>query len=232
METMTCIALLIAVESVFMVWLTVNEETGPLPAVRINMFMISLFAPMLVGAGQITTNLGNVFYAAVVCCQCVLLELRGPPAAQKSIPQVNMVMVVLFAMCWVIERFPSVPGNEAFVEAAKTVAHHSLTVVTASFVAFFLSQQIMIRAWVRLRRVHGPVAASLLASCACQAVDTPVFFSVAFWDQLSPAQIVDFASVGFLFKCVLAVAFVPAFLGAVRFSAVRPDDGVRSHLGC
>ena len=207
--------MLIAIESVFLVWLSINEETVTLPSVRINMVMISMFAPLLVGAGQFQTNIGNVFYSSVVCAQCVLLELRGPTGAQKSIPQVNMVMVILFAMCWVMGRVPTVSGNEAFVEAARTVAHHSLRVVSASFAAFFLSQQVMIRAWVRLRRHHGPVTAAIISSFTCQAVDTPVFFTVAFWGELSPSQLIEFASVGFLFKCVLAVAFVPAFLGAV-----------------
>ena len=215
METLSCVALLIAIETAFLVWLSANEETVTLPSVRINMLMISLFAPMLVGAGQFTTNIGNVFYSSVVCGQCILLELRGPTGARNSIPQVNMVMVIFFAMCWVLGRFPVLPGNEAFVDAARTVTHHSLKVVSASFVAFFLSQQIMIRSWVRLRRRHGPVVAALIASCACQAVDTPVFFTITFWGELPPAMIAEFASIGFLFKCVLAVAFVPAFVGAV-----------------
>ena len=215
METLSCVAMLITIESAFLVWLSANEETVTLPSVRINMVMISMFAPMLVGIGQFETNIGNVFYSSVVCAQCVLLELRGPTGARRSIPQVNMVMVILFAMCWVMGRVPTVPGNEAFVEAARTVAHHSMKVVSASFAAFFLSQQVMIRAWVRLRRRHGPVISAVIASFACQAVDTPVFFTVAFWGELSPSQIAEFASVGFLFKCTLAVAFIPAFLGAV-----------------
>ena len=215
METLSCVAMLIAIESAFLTWLSFNEETLTLPSVRINMVMISMFAPLLVGVGQYTTNIGNVFYSSVVCGQCILLEVRGPAGARRSIPQVNIVMVILFAMCWVMGRVPTVPGNEAFVEAARTVAYHSMKVVSASFAAFFLSQQIIIRTWIRLRRSHGPVVAAVIASCVCQAVDTPVFFTITFWGELSPSQIAEFASVGFLFKCVLAVALVPAFVAAV-----------------
>ena len=157
------------------------------------------------------TNVGNIFYAAATCAQVVLLAQQGPDWALLSIKRVNVLLIGVFMLGAGLERMPVLPGNELFMDAMRTIVHHSLGVVTASFAAFFLSQAVLIRSWTRLSAHHGPVVAGVLASCLCQAVDSPVFFAIAFWDQMPLAQLADAASTGFLLKSALAVAFVPAF---------------------
>ena len=85
MDTFLCIAALVAGESLFIVWLALKDPAGPVIAIKLNMIMIALFAPALISIGGAVTNVGNIFYASVVCCQCVLLATRGAASARLSI---------------------------------------------------------------------------------------------------------------------------------------------------
>ena len=215
MSTELVMIFAIAVESGLIVWsarVSVFALRGRV--IAMNMILIALFAPLLMEIGGHVSNIGNVFYAAAVAGQCVILERYGVAAAHRSVTMIYGTVVALFLLVWTVLRFPVVDGDE-YMAAAHLLLARSPDVLVASFAAFALGQGVLIRVWETVRPRAPFAVAALLASCACQAVDTPVFFIAAFWRTHAVSWIADAMAVGFLLKCGLAVALMPAVLVAV-----------------
>ena len=185
-----------------------------------NMILIALFAPYLVEVGGLVTNVGTVFYAGVVASMCVVIERFGPLVARDAIPKTYIRLLMIFTACAIIERLPVVEGNEAFAAAAKLVAGHQARVVAASFIAFFLSQMVLVIAYPKIRQRFGAALAVAGGTVLCQAVDSPVFFGVAFSDSGFSAML-NLVVTGFLVKIGVAVVLAPAVFIAVAYAPGR-----------
>ncbi len=186
-----------------------------------NMAMIALFAPYLINVMGITTNLGTVFYAGVVASQCIVIERFGPFVARDALSMTYIRLITVFAACTIIGLLPILPGNEDFALAAKTVSRFQVMIVMASFAAFALSQLVLIMSYPRLRTAFGPLGAMLLGMVACQAIDSPVFYTVAFPKD---PQILHFIIGGFLAKVAFGFVLAPVVWGAVLYSKRRPSS--------
>ena len=180
--------------------------------------MIALFAPYLVDVFGMTTNIGCLFYAGVVASQCLVMERWGLNIAREEIATTYMRLAAVFAACAVIGVLPVVPGNEAFAESAKLIARFQTSVVIAAFIAFALSQLTLLLLYPKLRRVFGPTGALVLGMVACQAVDSPVFFTVAFPHD---PDLIEFIIKGFLAKVLFGVALMPVVLWSVAHARQR-----------
>ena len=190
-----------------------------------NMVLITVFAPYLIEVFGFVTNIGAVLYAGVVASQIVILERWGPLAARDVLPMVYPRLVMMFAVCSFLSLLPVVPGNEEFASAAHVVATHQLSVVVACFAAFALSQMVLVMTYGYIRRAVGQIGAVVLGMVLCQAVDSPIFFGVAFYD-MAPADLVTFIATGWMVKCVIGLVLTPAIFAALwlaRPSSVRRD---------
>ena len=201
-----------------------NSHTILGAGVFVNMVLIVLFAPYLIEVGGLVTNIGTVFYASVVASMCVVIERFGPRVAKDAIPNTYIRLLIIFAACYAISLLPVVDGNEGFAAAAKIISRHNLIIVTASFAAFALSQIVLVIAYPKLRAHYGPAAAVAIGTVLCQAVDSPVFFGVAFYNQC-PYSYMTLAVTGFLVKVLFGAVLYPAVLLAVHLGSV-PE---RSH---
>ena len=108
--------------------------------------------------------------------------------------------------------------DAGFSEVAYRVLYHSPETMMASYLAFTISQVTMLFTWRLLSPTLPIVLAALMASWVCQAVDTPIFFGLAFARAWTASEILTAIEAGFVFKCVLAVLFTPALMAAIRVS--------------
>ena len=218
MSTALGVAVMIAIECVALVVFT--RYPGPYRLRSVvcsgNIVLVTLFGGMLIDFGFGVSNIGNIWYAAAVCSQCILLARHGRQAALDTLPMVYGVLLFLFSICWTLRLFPVVPGNEVFVAAVHAIADHEARLVAASFAAFAFTQFVLITVWDQTQR-HGlhAIPAMLIATVAAQAVDTPIFFVIAFWQQMPVETMIDAMLTGFLVKCALGAAFTPAFVAAI-----------------
>ena len=214
--------MMIAIETALIVWAARGDTPYRLRGLTvINMLLIALFARALLDTGAGISNITNICFASIVCCQCIVLAKHGIHAQRATILMVNYSMTCMFALTYAVSQFPVVPGNEAFMRAMSEVCRWTYEIAAASFVAFFASQEALWRCWHGYKSRFGAVLSMLLASWACQAVDTPVFFTIAFLWREPTAWIIEAAATGFMVKCGLAVAFVPAFVLATSQPVAR-----------
>ena len=219
MMTLSATALMIAIESGIIVYAA--AAAGPHRLIGtcccFHMLMIALFAPVLIEFDGAVSNITNIAYATLVCGQVLVLERSGPSDAKRAIGIVNGLLTALFVFGFGFQMFPAVPGNEIEHEAARLIVSRNPELIIASYVAFFTSQMVLVLVWQRVRPYLGPVSAMVVAAWACQAVDTPAFFYIAFVRMLDTADLVNAMATGFVFKCAVGVALIPAFVVGMQW---------------
>lgn len=220
MQTALAIGVMTTAESVAIVWASRADHDGNLRMVAlVNMILIVLFGRALLDLGFGITNIGCVCYVTVVCSQCLILVRSGIEAKRRTIAMTNWTLIWLFVAMACMDFFPLVTGNEPFRASMHTITDWAPRIAAGSFAAFFLGQETLGRVWLMLRDRHSQVVAVVLASLACQAVDTPIFFGIAFVGDMASDQIIEAMAVGFLFKCLMTFAFIPAFvLATTKFN--------------
>lgn len=222
MTTIAAVSIMLAVEVAAMLWAAWQPNPYRLRGICVvlNMLAISLFGPALMTVAGWTTNVGNVWYATAICAQCIILERHGRDEARATIPMVYGAITMMLGVCVALHQFPVLPATE-MGRAIHILTGHQPRLVMGSYVAFFLAQMALIAAWGWLRPRCSAGWTVLLATLACQLVDTPVFFVSAFAGEIPWPVLVEIMGVGLAAKIGLAVVLLPVFAVAVREPLVR-----------
>ena len=148
------------------------------------------------------------------------VRLIGKQAARTVIARVMLPALVASYIVSVLFHDGAFTGWESLAAFNLFVFRISL----GSFLAYALGQLLDVQVFDRLRRLRQWWVAPLAASVVGQAVDTLVFFSVAFWRSTDPFMAthwVEIAWVDYVIKIVVStVVFLPLY-GALLQSLLR-----------
>ncbi|MDD3017405.1 MAG: 7-cyano-7-deazaguanine/7-aminomethyl-7-deazaguanine transporter [Comamonas sp.] len=148
------------------------------------------------------------------------VRLIGKQAARTVIARVMLPALVASYIVSVLFHDGVFTGWESLAAFNLFVFRISL----GSFLAYALGQLLDVQVFDRLRRLRQWWVAPLAASVVGQAVDTLVFFSVAFWRSTDPfmaSHWVEIAWVDYVIKIVVStVVFLPLY-GALLQSLLR-----------
>lgn len=187
----------------------------------VNLILIAVFGGKLISLFGFTTNVGNIFYAAVFFSTHLTLEYYGRKDAIRSV-WISFAAVNFFVlMGQVVLGFQDEPVTREFGVALGVVFGIVPRVMIASLVAFILSQYLNAYLYDFMRRKAGEARLwlrSLTAVVGGQLVDSLLFFSIAFWGLLPISIIAEVMVVGFLMKVAIGVMAVP-FLHMSRLYA-------------
>ena len=189
--------------------------------VIVNMTLILLFAPKLTLFFGHESNVANLFYAAVVVAQVAIAEWGGAGLARESTRLALASVVLVASLVGALAAVPAV-GDQHVTDAIRTLAPQSLVTLGASLCAFAATNAALIAVVGRARGL--PILARFaLAVAAAQAVDSAVFFPVAF-SQHGAGAVLEMAVTGFAVKTAVGVALLPAVLwrSAVAWVTGRP----------
>ena len=163
------------------------------------------------------------------------VRLIGKQAARTVIARVMLPALVASYIVSVLFHDGAFTGWESLAAFNLFVFRISL----GSFLAYALGQLLDVQVFDRLRRLRQWWVAPLAASVVGQAVDTLVFFSVAFWRSTDPFMAthwVEIAWVDYVIKIVVStVVFLPLY-GALLQSLLRwlpaPAHGTHPTVRC
>ena len=148
------------------------------------------------------------------------VRLIGKQAARTVIARVMLPALVASYIVSVLFHDGAFTGWDSLAAFNLFVFRISL----GSFLAYALGQLLDVQVFDRLRRLRQWWVAPLAASVVGQAVDTLVFFSVAFWRSTDPfmaSHWVEIAWVDYVIKIVVStVVFLPLY-GALLQSLLR-----------
>lgn len=148
------------------------------------------------------------------------VRLIGKQAARTVIARVMLPALVASYIVSVLFHDGAFTGWESLAAFNLFVFRISL----GSFLAYALGQLLDVQVFDRLRRLRQWWVAPLAASVVGQAVDTLVFFSVAFWRSTDPfmaSHWVEIAWVDYVIKIVVSTAVFLPLYGALLQSLLR-----------
>lgn len=148
------------------------------------------------------------------------VRLIGKQAARTVIARVMLPALVASYIVSVLFHDGAFTGWESLAAFNMFVFRISL----GSFLAYALGQLLDVQVFDRLRRLRQWWVAPLAASVVGQAVDTLVFFSVAFWRSTDPFMAthwVEIAWVDYVIKIVVSTAVFLPLYGALLQSLLR-----------
>jgi uncharacterized integral membrane protein (TIGR00697 family) len=180
-------------------------------SIVINLILISVFGAKLISIFGIITNVGNIFYAAVFFAGQLLVEHYGKNEGKKSV-WLGFASLVLFVIVGQLTvRYAGIPDASGASEAIATLFKFTPRIAAASMLAYLCAQSLNLWLYSRLRSKNkfGIWYRSIVSIFAGQAIDSLLFFSIAFWGTVPQSTFFETMLAGFVVKFVLGVISVP-----------------------
>ncbi len=192
------------VMAAFVAILLCSNMIGPGKSCRITVFGF----PLVFGAG-------NLFFPISYIFGDVLTEVYGYAKSRKVIWAGFGALVFAALMSWVIIHMPANPGeafNARMQPALEVCFGNSFRIVAASMLAFwagdFVNSMVLakMKVWTEGRMLWTRTVGSTVTG---QAVDSVIFYPVAFWGIWSADTIVRVIAFNWIFKVAVEVVLTP-----------------------
>jgi uncharacterized integral membrane protein (TIGR00697 family) len=171
------------------------------------------------------TNTGNVFYASIFLATYFIIERFGRREGFHFM-WVSVVAVLFFsAFISITVALIGVPDTAPISDALSIAFAPVSRVALASLCAYMLSQTLNVYLYLYLKeRMQGKRLwlRANIANFFAQALDSAVFFTIAFWGAVSPYNIWDILLTGFAIKVIYMLCASPLlYLNRIE----EDDDG-------
>ena len=185
--------------------------------VTVNLILVTCFGALLGQFGPLLSNYGNAWYAAVIGAHLVILDRFGRLAASETMPACYLAVSVALLGTYPLTFVQVLPGNE-IGQAVVALAQYRPQMLIASYAALgpTLAVVDIVYSWLRPRSRTVAVIAAVVVG---QAVDTAIFFPIAFY-ELGMEIMVTAALSGLILKIPMTLAVVAA--GMMASQRVTP----------
>lgn len=176
----------------------------------VNMCLIAVFAQRHLDFFGFSSNIGNVFYAAVFFA--FSLAAYHKDEFMEKLHAIFGTVLIFALMGQVIQALPV--HNQEVADALSVVTGTTIRIATASFLAFYVSNGInyVILNMNKLALWHR----KLIGNFTGQLVDSLIFFPVAFAGVLPAETVFGFTVSGLVIKVFLNAVDTPIFLRLVK----------------
>ncbi|MES2995011.1 MAG: queuosine precursor transporter [Patescibacteria group bacterium] len=188
------------------------------------LILISIAGSKIVEFFGYATNTGNIFYASIFLATYFLIERYGKREGIRSL-WIGVVGIVFFSMLLQLAAaLISTEGTASLSNALMLAFAPASKVALASLLGYAASQSLNVYLYIRLKNRFGHRLLWLRAN-ACnvlaQVVDSAIFFTVAFWAVVPPANIWEIMLVGFVIKVLYMMLVSPL----LYLNRVEEDEG-------
>jgi uncharacterized integral membrane protein (TIGR00697 family) len=180
--------------------------------IAINLILISLLGGKIVEFFGYQTNTGNIFYASAFLATYFLIERHGKQEGARSI-LIGSVAVVFFTIFLKLSiALQSVDVSSALDMAYAKAFDPTFRLAFASVLAYIVSQTVNVNIYSALKHkfegAHLWLRANI-SNVVAQAIDSVVFFVIAFWGVVPPDNIKEIILTGFTIKVLFMVCASP-----------------------
>lgn len=212
-ELLFIASILVSAALVFAAWKLDKERLYSV--ILIFLILIAISGGKIVEFFGFATNTGNVFYASIFLATYFLIERYGKREGIRSIwigvagvVAFSLLLQVILALTSVGETaavsnlysaaFASAP-RLAFASLLAYIAAQSFNVFFYTFLKKHLEVGHLRRLWLRVN----------VSNVFAQAIDSVVFFTIAFWGVVAPGDIWEVLLTGFVIKVGFVMLFSP-----------------------
>lgn len=189
----------------------------------VNMILISIFAQKTVEYAGVISNVGNIFYAAVIFTMSLLAIRTRSIEFSKKLTIVFFSQIIFIVLAQFVAHLPILAGNEMISEAISSLTGTTIQIAAASFIAFYISNGVNYGILSLLNRPFYKIEtkkwimAKPVANVVSQAVDSAIFFPIAFSSIWGFDQILMAGFAGFAMKAILNLLDTPFSLLVLRW---------------
>lgn len=177
------------------------------------------------GSFHIVFDGGALLFPLTYVIGDVLAEVFGFTRARQAVILGFVLSAVAALTFWIVQILP--PSDDyAHQEAFEAVLGFVPRIVAASLLAFLVGQLLNAYVLVKIKERWGTqhLWVRLLGSSVVgEAADTIVFCSVAFYGVLVGGEFWNYVLVGYVYKLLVEVLFLPAAYPLVRWARRRQD---------
>ncbi len=176
------------------------------------LILISISGGKIVEFFGFETNTGNVFYAGIFLATYFLIERYSKREGLRSV-WVGVVGIIFFSI--LLELVIALHGSPATsnLNAVLAVAFAPASrLALASLCGYILAQTLNVYLYIRLKERWGHQRLWMRANISnviAQALDSIVFFAIAFWGVVPPGNVGEIILTGFVIKIVFMMIAAP-----------------------
>jgi queuosine precursor transporter len=176
------------------------------------LILISISGGKIVEFFGFETNTGNIFYAAIFLATYFLIERYSKQEGYRSV-WVGFVGIIFFSV--LLQLVVALEGSTVTsnLNAALALAFAPASrLALASLCGYILAQTLNVYTYIRLKEHWGDRylwACATISNTLSQALDSIVFFGVAFWGVVPPENIGEIILMGFVIKIVFVMLAAP-----------------------
>jgi len=188
------------------------------------LILITIVGGKIVYFSGHATNTGNIFYAAVFLTTYFLIERMGRRQGIYSIWMSVIAVAFFFLLVQIAVGFAGAPITANLNDSLSGTFQPFSQVTIASLVAFILSQNLNVYTYIYLKERWNGSRLWLranISSVLAQILDSAVFFTIAFWGVVPPANILDIMITGFVIKVVYIAITSPL----LYMNRIEIEDG-------
>lgn len=147
----------------------------------------------------------------------VIVEVYGKEQAKQTVRAGLITQVIALVFISITVALPSASfwqGQASF----ETILNGSLRVIAASLISYFISQNLDVYVFDRLKKKHGTKKLWLrnnASTMASQLVDTSIFITIAFAGTVPTAVLFGMIATQYVVKFFATIATTPLVYGAV-----------------
>jgi len=211
------LAVIIMIELLFLLSLSKSKKEWLYGFIIVNLLLIATLGGKTVSFFGFTTNAGNIFYISVSLATYLAVEYFGSENAYKSIWLGTLAVFFFLVMTQLVISMPGTAETKTLNQAMITVFNKSARLGLASILGYLVAQSFSIwfyqilHSKLNLKNRALFLVSSNSSNILAQAVDSLLFFSIAFVGILPFSLLWQTVLVGYSLK-VLAGLFMTPFL--------------------
>lgn len=181
-------------------------------AIVIFLILIAIAGGKIVEFFGHETNTGNIFYACVFLATYFLIERYGRREGIRSIWIGVAGVVAFFVLLQLTLLYTSSSSTQTFSDALTSAFSPASRLALASLLGYIASQTLNVHLYCYLKERMGRNRVWLRANASnicAQALDSVIFFTIAFWGVVPPGNIQDIMVTGFIIKVVFIMLTAP-----------------------
>ncbi|OZS78357.1 transporter [Tetzosporium hominis] len=192
------------------------------------LYLNGLFVGLLILANIVAVKLVSIGEFAVLPAAVVIyiftypiidviVEVYGKEQAKQTVRAGLITQVIALVFISITVALPSASfwqGQASF----ETILNGSLRVIAASLISYFISQNLDVYVFDRLKKKHGTKKLWLrnnASTMASQLVDTSIFITIAFAGTVPTAVLLGMIATQYVVKFFATIATTPLVYGAV-----------------
>lgn len=204
-------------------------KEGLLTALIINLILVSVLGAALTSVFGFVTNAGNIYYAATFLSMNILLEHYGKKDAYKFLLLGFLSVAMFIILIQFSMKLDHLDESVPIINSLQTLFSFVPRVSLASLTAYLIAHLINIKFYDYLHTKYGKHhlwLRNIVSTSIAQAIDSLIFFTLAFYGTIGISNLLETIITGFFLKTDIALLSTPFLY--LSYKLIKPKIAAKT----